>query len=109
MPSNPLTDPEWATRTVDFIDRNVARVRRYTSQPVVTTARGIVFGTIALFGLVGTVVLLSVGLTRGLQAALDAAFSRDAAVWVSYLVMSAVCLGIGAALMRKRFTEEDPS
>jgi len=109
VPSNPLTDPEWATRTVDFIDRNVARVRRYTSQPVVATARGIVFGTIALFGLVGTVVLLSVGLTRGLQAALDAAFSRDAAVWISYLVMSAVCLGIGAALMRKRFTEEDPT
>jgi hypothetical protein len=32
MVSNPLTDPEWADRTVDFIDRVVSTVRRYTTQ-----------------------------------------------------------------------------
>jgi hypothetical protein len=105
VPTNPFTDPDWATRTVDFIDRNTARVRRYTTQPVVTTARGIVFGTIAAFGIVGMVVLLSVGITRGLQAALDAAFARDTAVWMSYLILSALCTGVGTILMRKRFNK----
>ena len=107
MPSNPLTDPEWADRSVDFIDRNVARVRRYTTQPVVTTARGLVFGLLAGFGIVAMIVLLCIGLVRGLQAALDAAFAHDTSVWVSYFVVSAVFLLLGTFLMRKRFKEEE--
>ena len=74
MVSNPLTDPEWADRTVDFIDRVVSTVRRYTTQPLVTTARGLVFGLLGTFGIVGILVLLIVGITRGLQAALDFVF-----------------------------------
>lgn len=107
MPSNPLTDPEWATRTVDFIDRNVARVRRYTTQPIVSTARGIVFGLLAAFGLIGVLVLGSVGLTRALQSALDTAVSRDAAVWLSYFIISALFLAAGTILMRKRFNKDE--
>ena len=107
MPSNPLTDPEWADRSVDFIDRNVARVRRYTTQPVVTTARGVVFGLLAGFGIVGAIVLLCVGLVRGLQAALDSFLAHEAAVWVSYFVLGGLFLVIGTFLMRKRFKEEE--
>jgi hypothetical protein len=107
VPSNPLTDPEWATRTVDFIDRNVARVRRYTTQPVVSTARGIVFGVLAAFGLVGVVVLGSVGLVRALQVALDAAVSHAAAVWTSYFVISGLLFAAGTILMRKRFNKDE--
>ena len=59
MVSNPLTDPEWATRTVDFIDRLVATVRKYTTQPLVTTARGVVFGLLGSFGVVAVIVLWS--------------------------------------------------
>ena len=47
MVSNPLTDPQWADRTVDFIDRWVSTIRRYTTQPIVTGARGLVFGLLA--------------------------------------------------------------
>ena len=105
--SNPLTDPEWADRTVDFIDRVVSTVRRYTTQPLVTTARGLVFGLLGSFGIVGILVLLIVGLTRGLQAALDSVVNHDAAVWISYFILSAVFAVIGFILMRRRYTEED--
>jgi hypothetical protein len=107
MMSNPLTDPEWADRTVDFIDRVVSTVRRYTTQPLVTTARGLVFGLLGSFGIVGILVLLIVGLTRGLQAALDSVVNHDAAVWISYFILSAVFAVIGFILMRRRYTEED--
>jgi small-conductance mechanosensitive channel len=107
MVSNPLTDPEWADRTVDFIDRVVSTVRRYTTQPLVTTARGLVFGLLGTFGIVGILVLLIVGVTRGLQAALDSVVNHDASVWISYFILSAVFAVIGFILMRRRYTEED--
>jgi hypothetical protein len=107
MVSNPLTDPEWADRTVDFIDRVVSTVRRYTTQPLVTTARGLVFGLLGTFGIVGILVLLIVGITRGLQAALDSVVNHDASVWISYFILSAVFAVIGFVLMRRRYTEEE--
>ena len=107
MVSNPLTDPEWADRTVDFIDRVVSTVRRYTTQPLVTTARGLVFGLLGTFGIVGILVLLIVGITRGLQAALESVVNHDASVWISYFILSAVFAVIGFILMRRRYTEED--
>jgi len=107
MVSNPLTDPEWADRTVDFIDRVVSTVRRYTTQPLVTTARGLVFGLLGTFGVVGILVLLIVGITRGLQAALDSVVNHNASVWISYFILSAVFAVIGFVLMRRRYTEED--
>ena len=75
MVSNPLTDPEWADRSVDLIDRVISRVRRYTTQPIVATARGLVFGLLAGFGIIAVIVVLGVGITRGLQEALDAAMN----------------------------------
>lgn len=107
MVSNPLTDPAWADRIVDVIDRTVSTIRRYTTQPLVTGARGIVFGLLAGFGIVTMFVLFLLGVTRGIQEGLDAFLPRDAAVWISYLVLSALFLAIGSALMRKRYTEEE--
>ena len=109
MPSNPLTDPEWANRSVDFIDRWVQLVRRYTTQPIVTTARGVVFGLLATFGVVSVIVVLSVGIACGLIAALDAGLSHDQAVWGTYFILSALFFLLGTFLMRKRFKEDDPS
>ena len=107
MVSNPLTDPEWADRSVDFIDRIVSTTRRYTTQPLVKTARGIVFGLLGAFGIGGIIVLLIIGLTRGLQAALDAVVNHEAAVWISYFILSAAFGLLGALLMRRRYTEEE--
>lgn len=107
MVSNPLTDPDWAGRTVDLIDRVVTTIRRYTTQPLVTLARGIVFGLLGTFGVVAIIVLLVATLTRGLQSALDLVTYRAAAVWISYFILSALFGLLGAALMRRRFTDED--
>ena len=107
MVSNPLTDPEWADRSVDFIDRIVSTIRRYTTQPLVKTARGIVFGLLGAFGIGGIIVLLIIGLTRGLQAALDAVVNHEAAVWISYFILSAAFGLLGALLMRRRYTEQE--
>lgn len=107
MVSNPLTDPDWAGRTVDLIDRVVSTVRRCTTQPLVTLARGIVFGLLGSFGVVAVVILAITSLTRGLQSALDLVTYRAAAVWISYFVLSALFGLVGAALMRRRFTTED--
>lgn len=107
MVSNPLTDPAWADRIVDLIDKTVSTIRRYTTQPLVTGARGIVFGLLAGFGIVTMIVLVLLGLTRGVQEGLDAFLPRDAAVWASYLILSGLFLAIGTLLMRKRYTEEE--
>ncbi len=107
MVSNPLTDPEWADRSVAFIDHVVATVRKYTTQPLVTTARGIVFGLLASFGVITGLVLLIVGIVRGLQAALDAVVSHQTSVWISYFILSALFLVLGIVLMRRRYTPEE--
>jgi hypothetical protein len=106
MVSNPLTDPDWSVRVVDIIDRVVATVRRYTTQPLVALARGIVFGLLGSFGLVAIIVLSITAFTRGLQSALDLVTYRAAAVWISYLLLSALFGLLGAALMRRRYTED---
>ncbi|MFM2114649.1 MAG: hypothetical protein RI908_390, partial [Actinomycetota bacterium] len=65
MPSNPLTDPDWATKTVDFIDRWVSLVRDRTTRPLIAVVRGIVFGVLILTGVVLVAILGLIGATRG--------------------------------------------
>ena len=109
MASNPLNDPEWATRAVNLIDRVVGTIRKYTTQPLVVVARGIVFGLLAGFGMVFGLVLILVGLTRGLQSALGAVFEHEVSVWMSYFILSAIFLVVGAVLMRRRYTPDEES
>ena len=107
MTSNPLTDPEWAERSVDFIDRIVAFIRDHTTRPIIKSARGIVFGLLAGFGIVCLMVLFLIAISRALQAALDAAFAHETAVWMSYFILSALFGSIGIILMKKRHTKDN--
>jgi hypothetical protein len=109
MASNPLNDPEWATRAVDLIDRIVGSIRKYTTQPLIIVARGIVFGLLAGFGIAVALVLALIGLSRGLQSALDAVFEHEVAVWVSYFILSLIFLVVGIVLMRRRYTPNKES
>jgi len=107
VPSNPLTDPDWAQKTVAFIDRWVGLVRDRTTRPLITVVRGIVFGVLIATGVVLVSVLGIIALTRGLQAALDAGMSRDAAVWASYLIIGGVFLLAGIVIARKQRPDDD--
>jgi len=102
VPSNPLTDPDWAQRTVDFIDKWVGIVRDRTTKPLIAVVRGIVYGVLILTGVTLIAVLGLIALTRGLQAALDAGMSRDAAVWASYLILGGLLFVIGLLIARKQ-------
>ncbi|MSO59726.1 MAG: hypothetical protein EXQ63_05310 [Ilumatobacteraceae bacterium] len=107
MPSNPLTDPHWAQRSVDFIDRIVVFIRAHTTRPLVKSARVVVFGFLASLGAVSLFVLVCVAIARGLQAALDAVVTHEASVWISYFVLSALLFVAGIVLMKHRH-ERDP-
>ena len=102
MPSNPLTDPHWAQRSVAFIDRIVVFIRDHTTRPLVKSARVVVFGTLVGIGSVSLLVLFFVAFLRGLQAGLDAIVTHQASVWISYFILSALLFAAGMVLMKRR-------
>ncbi len=102
MPGNPLTDPNFAADTADRIDRLVGNVRRKAVQPIVTAARAAVFGVLGAFLGVFALVLLLVGLTRGLQAFLALWIVEPRTVYLSYLIIGALLCAAGMVLMSKR-------
>jgi hypothetical protein len=102
MPGNPLTDPNWADETTDTVVRFVGNVRDKATTPIVYVARGLVFGLIALFLGVFAVVILLVGLTRGMQSALDWQFAHARSVYISYVAIGGIFSFIGLLLFKKR-------
>ena len=102
MPSNPLTDPHWATSTVDMIDRLVSIVKRYTTRPLVVFARIVVFGILAAAISMVIGVLLVIGVMRALQSLGDVWFDHGTSVWLSYMVLGTLFVAVGAILMRRR-------
>ena len=97
-----FTDPGWAAKQADTIVRIVDQIRNRTTRPVVLLARGLVFGLIAVTGVLTAVVLLMIGTTRALQAFIEWPLSHPTAVWVSYLVLGGLLLLTGSVLMRLR-------
>ena len=102
MPGNPLTDPNWADDTTDTVVRIVGTVREKTTKPLVTAARGLVFGLIAAFLGMFAIVILIIGLLRGVQAALDAIVDHDQSVYISYLAVGGIFCIAGMLLFKKR-------
>lgn len=102
MPGNPLTDPNWAADTTDTVVRVVDQVKSKTTKPAVMAARGLVFGILAAFLGLFALVLLLVGLTRGLQAAFDAGLDHEQSVYVSYFVVGGLLSLVGLLLFKKR-------
>lgn len=106
MPSNPFTDPQWASRAVDTIDRIVGLVRDRTTRPAVAIIRALIFGSMAIVGTMFVVIILVIGCIRGLHSLLDIWWSRDTAVWVSYLIIGGFFCTIGMLLMRRRHPQD---
>jgi len=106
MPSNPFTDPQWASRTVDAIDRIVAFVRDRTTRPAVAIVRGLIFGSMAIVGVIFVLIVFVIGGIRGLHSLLDIWWSRDTAVWATYFIIGAVFCVAGMLLMRRRHPQD---
>ena len=102
MVSTPFSDPNWSTAVVDFIDRWLGFVRDHTTRPLIAIIRGLVFGTMAIVGVLFCVVLLLIGTMRALISLGDLWLQHDTAVWVAYFVLGAFFLVLGAIGMRKR-------
>lgn len=105
MFSNPLTDPNWAERVTNLFADFIEKIRSRTTQPLIYLARAIVFGIIAVVGVVISVAFLLIGLTRLLQDTLDTWFARDTAVWASYFIIGGIFMLVGMILMKKRYTK----
>jgi ABC-type antimicrobial peptide transport system permease subunit len=106
MPSNPLSDPNWAPQLADTIERVVGQVRDKTTKPVVMITRGLVFGLLGVFVGVFALVVVVIGLLRGVQAIIEWPFSHPTAVWVSYLLVGGLFCLVGAFCMSKRNSKE---
>lgn len=102
MAGNPLTDPDWADSTTQHVVKFVDNVKAKTTKPAVMVARGLVFGLLAAFLGLFALVLLLIGLSRGIQALLDLATTRGRAVYISYFVIGGALTLVGALLFKKR-------
>jgi hypothetical protein len=102
MAGNPLTDPDWAANTTDTVVRLVDNVKSKTTKPAVMAARGLVFGFLAIFLGLFAIVLLLVGLTRGLQAVIEPFTDQGRAVYISYFLVGGMLSIFGLLLFRKR-------
>ncbi len=102
MAGNPLTDPNWAASTTDQVVQLVDNVKTKTTKPLVTAARGLVFGLLAVFIAVFIVVILLISVTRLIQRLFDLFLSQSASVAASYLFTGGLLVVAGAVLFRKR-------
>lgn len=103
MISNPFTDPRWAKKTVEAIDRWVDFISDKTTRPIANLVRLIVFGVIAVVATITIIALALIGISRALNELLDIWLTRQNAVWISYFILSFVFVAIGAWLMRRRY------
>ena len=103
MISNPFTDPRWAKKTVEAIDRWVDFISDKTTRPIANLVRLVVFGVIAAVATITIIVLALIGISRALNELLDIWLTRQDAVWISYFILSFVFVVIGAWLMRRRY------
>jgi len=104
--SNPFTDPKWAKKTVDAIDRWVDFISDKTTRPIANLVRLVVFGVIAVVATTTIIVLALIGISRALNELLDIWLTRQDAVWISYFILSFVFVAIGAWLMRRRYSSK---
>lgn len=108
MAGNPLSDPNWAPKLTDKIDHYVGLVRDNATLKVVKIVRAIVFGLIAGIAALAALVVSLIILVRLTQRVSRAVFRVDhpGSVWISYLVIGALFMALGAFLMRLRHTSD---
>lgn len=89
---------EWPAQAADLIVDKVDLVRTKTTGPILTAARGAVFGLIAMVLGVMAAILLLIGVVRGLDNVIPSS------VWSTYLVLGLLFTLVGTLLFRRRKT-----
>ncbi|MFN8041036.1 MAG: phage holin family protein [Acidimicrobiales bacterium] len=102
-------DADWPEQATDGIIRLVDSVRDKTTGPALQIARGIKYGVTAL--IFGTVVafMLVIGLIRALEVIFINVFHLENPIWLVYLIVGLVFVGLGALLWGKARTTPPPA
>jgi hypothetical protein len=87
---------DWTTDAADAIDRAVATVRDRTVVPAQTITRGVVFGLLAALFVLPALLMLFVGVFRGLVLA------YQGEVWAAWLTLGGICVLAGMLLWSRR-------
>ena len=102
MPGNPLSDPNWANDVTDQVTAFVGKVRDTATNKAIVAVRAVVFGLLALLLGIALLVLIIIGTTRGIQAALATFLDWDTAVYVSYYLLGGILTIVGLFAMGQR-------
>lgn len=95
------TSPDWPAQATDTIVSVVGQVRDKTTGPVITVARGIVYGTLAAIAGVVALVLACILLIRVLAIPVEEVTGSTDRIWIVYLGLGAVMTVVGYVLWRK--------
>ena len=87
---------DWTSDAADAIERSVALVRDRTIEPARRATAGVVFGTLAAVVAIPAIILLLVGVFRGLVLA----FQGE--VWAAWLTLGGIFIGAGAFCWKQR-------
>ena len=87
---------DWAVQAADTVERVVGSIRDKTSLPLLTVARGVVFGLIAAVMALAMTVLVAIALVRAIDV-----FTGEGNVWIAYFVVGGIFTLAGAFLLRK--------
>jgi len=90
------TGGDWAAQTADTIERAVGSVRGKTTEPLERVARIVVYGVAAALLGITALVLLAVGVVRGLDVAIPGE------VWSAHMITGGIFTLAGLLLWRKR-------
>ena len=103
----PGTGADWPAQAADLIVRVVGQVRDKTTGPVLTVARGVVYGLLAAL-LGGTAaVLLAIALVRGLDELIETLVdSRE--TWAAHGIVGLLFTLAGAYMWSKRRAPVEP-
>jgi uncharacterized BrkB/YihY/UPF0761 family membrane protein len=94
------TPADWPAQATDTIVKVVGQVRDKTTGPIITIARGVVYGTLA--AILGTVaaVLTCILLVRALSIPVEELWGRGN-IWAVYLFLGVIFTAVGWYLMKK--------
>jgi hypothetical protein len=96
-PDTPNTT-DWPTQAAGAIEQAVATVRDKTVAPAQKATRAVVYGLLATFFVLTSVVLLIIGLFRGLVI-------LTGEVWLAYLICGGILVLVGAFCWTLRFAK----